>query len=133
MTASSFGFLILMLVGIVLLLVPGIIANKRKHAFKGVIWALTLFGIVTFGVCWLAALIWAIWPAEKSLVDPFVGNPTGTGSRNAGSSFGENDKSRLASSGQNLESKLSNLDVMRSQGTINDDEYQAMRKNILGI
>ena len=49
-------------------------------------------GINTFaiaaGVPWLAAFIWAVWPTNKSLIDPIAGNVTGKGSRNSGDTIG---------------------------------------------
>ncbi len=41
------------------------------------------------GVGWLIAFVWAVWPQDKSLADPLLGNPTGTGRRNAGHTLGE--------------------------------------------
>ena len=40
------------------------------------------------GFPWLAAFIWAVWPSDKSLIDPIAGNVTGKGSRNSGDTFG---------------------------------------------
>ena len=48
---------------------------------------MAVFGVWTV-LLWLAAIIWAVYPAEKSLIDPVVGNPTGTGYRNAGDTIG---------------------------------------------
>jgi len=52
-----------------------------------------VFGVInTFsiaaGVPWLAAFIWAIWPTNKSLIDPIAGNVTGKGNRNSGDTVG---------------------------------------------
>ena len=56
--------------------IPTFIALKRRHAYKWVI-----LGINTLGcgrIPWLIAFIWAVWPANKSLIDP-AGNVTGKG------------------------------------------------------
>lgn len=65
---------------------PTIIAFKRGHAYKNIILALNVFGFT--GFFWLGSFIWAVWPSEKSLVDPVFGNVTGTGKRNAGDTAG---------------------------------------------
>jgi Superinfection immunity protein len=68
-------------------LLPTVIAYWRKHAYRHVIFALNILGGVT-GVGWIVAIIWAVWPSNKSLVDPVLGNVTGTGYRNAGDTMG---------------------------------------------
>ena len=67
-------------------LLPYLIARKRGHAYRNIILVLCIFGI--FGVPWVIALIWAIYPSEKSLIDPVMGNPTGVGHRNVGDTLG---------------------------------------------
>ena len=37
---------------------------------------------------WLAAFIWAVWPTNKSLIDPIAGNVTGKGYRSSGDTIG---------------------------------------------
>jgi len=72
------GFLFLLplaAIFIAICLLPFLIAQSRGHAYRNVILILCIFGI--FGLPWVIALIWAIYPTEKSLIDPFVGNPTG--------------------------------------------------------
>lgn len=71
---------------IAICLLPYLIARSRGHAYRNIILVLCIFGI--FGVPWVIALIWAIYPSEKSLIDPVMGNPTGVGSRNTGDTFG---------------------------------------------
>lgn len=78
--------LVLAAVFIAICLLPYLIARSRGHAYRNIILVLCIFGI--FGVPWVIALIWAIYPSEKSLIDPVMGNPTGVGSRNAGDTLG---------------------------------------------
>jgi Superinfection immunity protein/Uncharacterised protein family UPF0547 len=76
------------LAGLSIFFLPTIIAARRKHAYLWIIVALNVIGGLFAGLGWVAALIWAVWPAERSVIDPIVGNPTGTGSRNAGDTLG---------------------------------------------
>ncbi len=117
---GGFGFLLVLFgaIAIGLMLVPGLIANKRNHPYKGVIWALSIVGTIFTGLGWLAALIWALWPQDKSLIDPIVGN-TYAQQRTAGNS--------------NLAAKLAELDSMLASGQISQDEYNALRKKALGL
>jgi len=39
-------------------------------------------------VPWVIAFMWAVWPNEKSLIDPIAGNVTGKGRRNTGDTLG---------------------------------------------
>lgn len=81
------GFPFLVAFMLVFYLLPTIIAYRRKHAYWHVIFALNVIGGVT-GVGWIVAIIWAVWPADKSLADPVLGNVTGMGSRNVGDTLG---------------------------------------------
>jgi hypothetical protein len=65
---------------------PFIIALARGHAYKWVIFGLNAVGFS--GVTWLISFIWAVWPSDKSLIDPVAGNVTGTGRRNTGDTLG---------------------------------------------
>jgi hypothetical protein len=116
------GFGILMAVVLVLVigltLIPGLIANKRNHPYKGVIWAISIVGTLVTGVGWIAALIWALWPQDKSLIDPIIGN-TYAQQRTAGNS--------------NIASKLGELDAMLAGGRISQAEYEELRKKALGL
>jgi len=71
---------------IAICLLPYLVARSRGHAYRNIILVLCIFGI--FGLPWVIALIWAIYPSEKSLIDPVMGNPTGVGSRNVGDTLG---------------------------------------------
>jgi hypothetical protein len=68
---------------------PFIIALLRGHTYKWVIFGLNAIGFS--GVTWLISFVWAVWPADKSLIDPVAGNVTGTGRRNSGDTLGAVD------------------------------------------
>ncbi len=80
------GFLLLALI---ILLLPFVISVIRGHRYKWVILVLCVFGV--FGLPWIAAFIWSVWPSQSSLAEPILGNPTGTGIRNIGDTLGAVD------------------------------------------
>ncbi len=84
------GFLVL---GLIIFLVPFLIAVIRGHRYKWVILVLCVFGV--FGLPWLVAFIWSVWPSQSSLAEPVLGNPTGTGTRNIGDTLGAVDAGKL--------------------------------------
>ena len=71
---------------IALCLLPYLIARRRGHAYRNIILVLCIFGFT--GIAWVIALIWALYPSEKSLIDPILGNATGAGVRNVGDTLG---------------------------------------------
>lgn len=85
-TILGLGFFAIVL-AFIIAFVPAIIAFKRDHAYKWIILALCFFSAT--GILWLVAMIWAVWPADKSLADPVLGNVTGKGNRNVGHTLGE--------------------------------------------
>jgi len=127
--------LAVLFLGIGLFLLPGLIATQREHQYKGVIWALTIAGLITVGFCWVIALVWALWPTEKSLIDPVLGNVTGSGVRNAGDTMGsvgigiheggasEAEIRRLLAVAKNL----------RDSGDITEEEFTNRREKILDL
>lgn len=141
----------LMILGVVLLaayFIPTIIALLRGHAYTGVILALNVFAGWT-GLGWLAAMVWAVWPAEKALIDPVVGNVTGVGVRNSGDALGAVSLGRergyreeaarsggvpsyapLPTGADNLKS-LERLADLRKAGALSETEFQAAKMNIL--
>jgi hypothetical protein len=80
------GFLLL---AIFILFLPFVISIIRSHRYKWVILVLCIFGV--FGLPWIVAFVWSVWPSQFSLADPFLGNPTGTGTRNTGDTLGAVD------------------------------------------
>ncbi len=83
---AALFFCIIAVAVIALCLLPYLIARHRGHAYRNIILVLCIFGFT--GIAWVIALIWALYPSEKSLIDPVIGNPTGTGARNVGDTLG---------------------------------------------
>ena len=112
--------------------IPTFIAFKRKHAYKGVIFALNLCGGWTL-VFWVIALIWAVFPSEKSVLDPLIGNVTGTGLRNAADSVGAATAgfSRGRSNEKDMTSEISEAAKLLEAGHISDEEFKVMKDKIL--
>jgi hypothetical protein len=111
---------------------PSLIAYKRGHAYKNIILVINLvFGFT--GIGWALAMIWAIFPSEKSLIDPVVGNPTGLGRRNAGDTIGSAKQGSVR--GADFEKKtddlIDSLIDMRSKGLITDEEFSRKKREIL--
>lgn len=86
---NAIAGLILVLLVLALYFTPFIIAIARGHSYKWVIFGLNAIGFS--GVTWLVSFVWAVWPSEKSLIDPVAGNVTGTGRRNVGDTLGSID------------------------------------------
>jgi hypothetical protein len=87
-----FGFVLLLLAAAAYF-APTIIAFARRHHYRFVILAINIVAAWTVLV-WAAILAWAVWPAEKSLADPVLGNTTGIGRRNVGDTLGAVDYGR---------------------------------------
>ena len=83
---NAIAGLIMVLLAISLYFCPFIIALLRGHSYKWVIFGLNAIGFS--GITWLISFVWAVWPSEKSLIDPVAGNVTGTGRRNVGDTLG---------------------------------------------
>jgi hypothetical protein len=77
----------LLVVVVAIIFVPAVIAFMRGHSYKWIILVLCVATFIT-GITWIVALVWAVWPSNKSLADPVLGNVTGTGQRNAGDTIG---------------------------------------------
>ncbi|WP_170116495.1 superinfection immunity protein [Devosia submarina] len=134
---------------IALYFLPAIIAFRRSHTYKWVIFALTLAGGWT-GLCWVAALVWAVFPSDKSWADPLAGNPTGLGRRNAGDTWGAvqvgisrgaaserrepqlfpDHESRVKGS-DNVVDALERLQELRARGVLTEEEFVAQKSRIL--
>lgn len=112
-------------------LLPAYLAFKRQHQFKWVITAMAVTSPFFFGVTWLIALVWVVWPSNKTIVDPIV--TAADGSRNLGDTFSTvttrfkvQDKSR-----KSLESKLEEIERLYRDQKISDEERKALREKAI--
>ncbi len=129
--AFPLGLVAIILIAVIFFY-PSLIAYKRGHAYKNIILVINLvFGFTGFG--WALAMIWAIFPSEKSLIDPVVGNPTGLGRRNAGDTVGSAKQGsvRGASFEKKTDDLIDSLIDMRSKGLITDEEFSRKKREIL--
>src|SRR5450755_934115 len=116
---------------------PTFIAFKRYHAFKWVIFAINAV-LGASGLGWLVAFVWAVYPQDKSLADPLIGNPTGTGNRNSGHTLGEMRASAArhgrptpgAHSASAL-SALGKLADLAAKGVITQEEFAQKKSELL--
>jgi hypothetical protein len=118
--------------GAFLLILPGYIAQKRKHPYQWIIWALALTSPVFFGVTWLISLIWVLWPRDKNLLDPVVQGLSGN-ERTTGDTISEFASRYKSNKDKSVQEKLTELDQMLENNLITSDEYQELRKKALGI
>ena len=112
-------------------LLPAYLAFKRQHQFKWVITAMAVTSPFFFGVTWLIALVWVVWPSNKTIVDPIV--TAADGSRNLGDTFSTvttrfkvQDKSR-----KSLESKLEEIERLYRDQKISEEERKALREKAI--
>lgn len=141
------GAIVGLIVALPIYFIPAIIAYRRKHAYVGVIFGLNIFGFT--GFLWVIAFIWAVFPSNKSLIDPFLGNVTGTGVRNSGDTVGAikygvkrgEDQERKTTSDPTplnsgsaesyLADSLAKIEKLHTDKIINSDEYARMRGGVL--
>ena len=111
---------------------PSKIAKKRGHAYTNMIQILNLAGIFTI-VTWFIAAAWALFPSEKSLIDPLVGNVTGLGRRNVGDSIGavKHGLNRGVKTESNTDNQIDNLIDLHSKGLISDEEFKRKKIGII--
>ena len=129
---KSFGVVLLVIVGLGLYFLPTIIAFRRNHIYKGIILVINLvFGLTGLG--WAGSLIWAIFPSEKSLIDPIVGNPTGTGMRNAGDTLGSArvGQNRGVDKESQATKEIREASELFQNGHISKEEYKALKHKII--
>lgn len=126
----------LAIAGLILLYVifwfPSIVAKRRGHAYTSIIQVLNIAAAFT-GITWFIAAGWAIFPSEKSLIDPVVGNPTGLGRRNAGDTIGaaEQGLGRGKTFEEETDKQIQNLIEMRSMGLLSDEEFLVAKGKVL--
>ena len=160
---SGFGIILLLfgLLCVALYLLPVFVAFSRDHEYRWVIFALTIFGGWT-GVCWLIAMIWAVFPHNRPVIDPILGPATGVGYRNAGDALGavqygqergyhEEQKKRVEPWSQPLPAprasvpstgklatsadtieSLERLQRLREAGALSAEEFEAEKRRVLG-
>jgi len=111
---------------------PSIVAKKRGHAYTSLIQILNIAGLFT-GITWFIAAAWAIFPSEKSLIDPIVGNVTGLGRRNAGDTIGsaKHGSGRGASFESDTDTQIDKLIDMHTKGLVSDEEFARKKIEIL--
>ena len=111
---------------------PSIVAKRRGHAYTSIIQVLNIATLFT-GVTWFIAAGWAIFPSEKLLIDPVVGNPTGLGRRNAGDTLGaaEQGLGRGKAFEEETDKQIQNLIDMRSMGLLSDEEFLKAKRQVL--
>ena len=126
----------LSIAGLILLYVifwfPSIVAKRRGHAYTSMIQVLNIATLFTF-ITWFSAAGWAIFPSEKSLIDPVVGNPTGLGRRNAGDTISAAGQGlgRGKSFEEETDKQIQNLIEMRSMGLLSDEEFLKAKRKVL--
>lgn len=123
---------VLLVAGIIaLLLMPGFIAFRRENPYKWIIGIVGVTSPIFLGASWLVAIIWAAWPSNRSLIDPIVDSPTGSG-KNTGDAIG-NVVSRFttASGGSKLEKRLAEIDNLHARGMISGAEKDTLRSNAI--
>ena len=125
-------YIILAIVVIALYFLPTIIAFRRDHAYKGIIFAIN-FVLGASGIGYLAALVWAIWPQEKSILDPILGNPTGLGVRNVGDTFGSKKVGEVRGEVQekDMTVEIEKIAKLLKDGHLTREEYDSMKKKII--
>jgi hypothetical protein len=136
------GWVVLGVVAVLFLLLvyglPTYIAFKRNHEFKWIIMAINVV-LGASGLGWLIAFVWAVWPQDKSFADPLLGNPTGTGRRNAGHTLGEMRASAAQSDATPGASETTNaaldaidrLSRLAERGAITAEEFSAKKASLL--
>lgn len=125
-------YIIVALIVIVIYFVPTIIAYRRDHSYKGIIFAIN-FVLGASGIGYLVALVWAIWPEEKSLLDPVLGNPTGLGVRNVGDTFGSKKTGEVRGEVQekDMTIEIEKIAKLLKDGHLTRSEYDSMKKKII--
>lgn len=125
------GWVVAAVILIFLFSLPTFVAFYRHHSYRWIILALNIFGFT--GIFWLVALIWAIFPSEKSLIDPLVGNVSGTGLRNSGDTLGATyyGSNRGSVNETVVTGEIERLAKMFAEGTIDQREFDALKRKVI--
>lgn len=133
------GYIVAIMVGVILLaflyFLPTYIAFRRDHAFKWIIFAINVV-LGASGLGWLVALIWAIYPSNRSLADPVLGNPTGTGTRNAGHALADVAAAQAQAQAQphgaaTALDALERLNALAEKGVVTKEEFEKKKAELL--
>lgn len=122
---------------IVFYFAPTVLAFGRGHAYRWVIAAVNLAAGWTL-MGWLICAVWAIWPRERALAEPLVGNPTGTGARTLGEVVADQSlqiqNRNAASSGFDdvTLDRIRRLVALRDAGALSPDEFTRERNALIG-
>lgn len=122
---STLAVLVFVAAVVAISLIPFFVAYSRGHAYKWIILVLCLIPIV---FTWFIALVWALWPQNRSLIDPIAGNPTGTGRANSGTTA--QAVMREAHARDPIE-ELARLNELRHSGAITEAEFAQMKSRVL--
>lgn len=99
---AMIGIGLLCIGGLVVFLLPTLIAFGRGHHYKWIIFVVNVFGSTLFGAGWIAAFIWAVWPRATGVADVVLNDPT-TNSPDANrriyGRYGENVRAATESAG----------------------------------
>jgi hypothetical protein len=125
------GFVLLGLLGLGIVALPGIIGLAKNHQYKWLILVLSITSPIFFGLTWLIAMIWVIFPASKTIIDPILASSDGT--RNVGDSFTsvKNNFQNGASAKPRLDSRLAEIERLFAQKMISDKERSILREKAL--
>lgn len=121
---------------IVFYFAPTVLAFGRGHAYRWVIGAVNLVAGWTL-MGWLICAVWAVWPRERALAEPLIGNPTGTGSRTLGhivaqdsNQAGEASPSSTAFDSTTMD-RIRRLVALRDCGALSSDEFARERDALI--
>ena len=138
--AAAFLILGLIALGIFvgLTIIPGIIAQRKKHPYLVWIWLLATVGAwLTGGIGWIAALIWALIPPQSSTSQQTQFAPSSEPSSTMPSAQTWSPRTKAqtaeANSVSSVEAELAELQRLLDTKQITQKEYDALRKKILGI
>ena len=134
----TFG-LIALAIAVGLTIIPGIIAQRKKHPYLVWIWLLATVGAwFTGGLGWIAALVWSLIPPQSSTSQqPAQFSPSSqpNSTMPAAETWSPRTKAKAAesSSVSSVEAELAELQRLLDTKQITQKEYDALRKKTLGI
>ncbi len=117
--------------GLALLLLPGLVAIAKKHPFRWIILILGVTSPVFFGATWLIALVWVFWPVDKTVIDPVL--TSSDGKRNVGDTIAgvANNFKQGASKPPALESRLAEIERLFESKVISMEERDQLRQQAI--